>query len=84
MLRYLSVGAKMTIRPFLSGRAFDPEVIEKMSAAMRSVCETLHLELADGPETRLVAQKVIEFAQRGVSDVATLRAMTLSDFKYDD
>jgi hypothetical protein len=55
-----------------------------MSAAMRGVCETLHLDLADGPETRLVAQKVIEFAQRGVGDVATLRAMTLSDFKYDD
>jgi hypothetical protein len=47
------------------------------------VCETLHLELTDSPETRLVAQKVIEFAQRGVSDVATLRAMTLSDFKYE-
>jgi hypothetical protein len=54
-----------------------------MSEAMREVCETLRLELADGPETRLVAQKIIEFAQRGVSDVATLRAMTLSDFKYD-
>jgi hypothetical protein len=71
----------MTIRPYLSSRAFDPEMIEKMSEAMREVCETLSLELADGPETRLVAQKIIEFAQRGVSDVATLRAMTLSDFK---
>jgi hypothetical protein len=69
----------MTIRPYLSSWAFDPEMIEKMSEAMREVC--LSLELADGPETRLVAQKIIEFAQRGVSDVATLRAMTLSDFK---
>jgi hypothetical protein len=43
----------------------------------------LSLDLADSPETRLVTQKVIQFAQRGVSDAATLRAMTLSDFKYD-
>ena len=47
----------MAIRPFLSGRAFDPEIIDKMSEALKGVCETLSLNLADGPETRLVAQK---------------------------
>jgi hypothetical protein len=30
----------MTIRPFLSGRAFDPEMIEGMSEALKGVCET--------------------------------------------
>jgi hypothetical protein len=73
----------MTIRPFLSDRAFDPEMIERMSEAFKGVCHTLSLELTDGPETRLVAQKIIHFAQRGVSDAATLRAMTLSDLKYE-
>jgi hypothetical protein len=73
----------MTIRPFLSGRAFDPETIDKMSEALKGVCETLSLKLVDGPETRLVAQKIIELAQRGVRDVAMLRAMTLSEFKYE-
>jgi hypothetical protein len=43
----------MTIRPFLSGRPFDPEMIQGMSVALKSVCETLSLELADGPETRM-------------------------------
>jgi hypothetical protein len=33
--------------------------------------------------TRLVARKIIELAQRGVRDVATLRTMTLSEFKYE-
>jgi hypothetical protein len=73
----------MLIRPFLSGQAFDPEIIDKMSEALKGVCETLSLTLADGPETRLVAQKIIELAQRGVRDIATLQAMTLSEFKYE-
>jgi hypothetical protein len=54
-----------------------------MLEALEGVCETLNLKLADGPETQLVAQKVIELAQRGVRDVATLRTMTLSEFKYE-
>jgi hypothetical protein len=73
----------MNIRPFLSGRPFDPEMIESMSEALKGVCETLGLELTDSPETRLVAQKIIGFVQRGVSDAATLRAMTLSELKYE-
>jgi hypothetical protein len=73
----------MTIHPFLSGRAFDPETIDRMSKALEGVCETLGLKLTDGPETRLVAQKIIELAQRGVRDVTTLRTMALSAFKYD-
>jgi hypothetical protein len=73
----------MSIRPFLSGRAFDPETIDRMSEALKGVCETLSLNLVDGPETRLVAQKIIQLAQRGVHDVATLKAMALSEFKYE-
>jgi hypothetical protein len=73
----------MTIRPVLSGLPFDPEMIEGMSGALKSVCETLSLELTDGPEMRLVAKKIIELAQRGVRDVATLTTMALSAFKYE-
>jgi hypothetical protein len=40
-----------------------------MSEALKGVCETLSLKLVDGPETRLVAQKIIELSQRGVRDV---------------
>jgi hypothetical protein len=73
----------MPIRPFLSGRAFEPETIDIMSEALKGVCETLSLMPVDGPETRLVAQKIIELAQRGVRVVATLQAMALSEFKYE-
>jgi hypothetical protein len=73
----------VTIHPFLSAPAFDPETIETMSEALRGVCETLDLQLADGPEACLVAQKIIELAQRGVRDAVTLRAMTLKEFKYE-
>ena len=73
----------MTIRPFLSGQPFDPETITKMSEALQSVCDTLSLKAVDGAATRLVARKIIELTQRGVRDAATLRAMTLKEFKYE-
>jgi hypothetical protein len=73
----------MPIRPFLSGRAFEPDAIDRMSEALKGVCGSLSLKLVDGPETRLVAPKIIELAQRGVRDAATLQAMTLSEFKYE-
>lgn len=63
----------MPIRPFLSSRAFDPETIDTMSEALKAVCETLSLKLADGPETRLVAQTIVELAQRGVRDLKQWR-----------
>ena len=56
----------MPIRPFLAGQAFQPEIIRQMSLALESVCETLGLNWTDDPATRLVAQKLIELAHRGV------------------
>ena len=40
----------MLIRPFLSGQACDPETIDKMSEALKGVCEMLSLKLMDGPK----------------------------------
>jgi len=72
----------MPITPFLVGQAFEPEVIRQMSRALETVCETLRLRLTDDPNTRLVASKIIELAQRGVRDAPTLSAMTLKEFKH--
>lgn len=72
----------MPITPYLAGQAFDPEVIRQMSLALETVCETLRLRLTDDPNTRLVASKIIELAQRGVRDAPTLSAMTLKEFKH--
>ena len=72
----------MPIRPFLAGEAFDPEIITKMSAAFENVCAALSITLVDDAAARLVAQKVVELAQRGVKDVETLIAMTLEQFEH--
>jgi len=41
----------------------------------------LGLRLRDDPATRLVAEKVVQFAQWGIRDVETLRALTLKEFR---
>jgi hypothetical protein len=74
----------MPITPYLAGQAFDPEVIETMSAAFVAACEALHLKVGDDPATRFVAEKVIELAQRGVRDSEELRTMTLKEFGLSD
>jgi hypothetical protein len=71
----------MTIHPFLSGQEFDPEAIQKMTDALERVCNALGLKMVDDPATRLIAEKVIEQAQRGVRDVSTLTALTLEEFQ---
>jgi hypothetical protein len=72
----------MPITPYLAGQAFDPEAIREMSLALETVCYTLGLKLTDDSNTRLVASKIIELAQRGVRDGPTLGAMTLKEFKH--
>jgi len=42
----------------------------------------LSITLVDDAAARLVAQKVVELAQRGVKDVETLIAMTLEQFEH--
>jgi hypothetical protein len=74
----------MPITPYLAHQAFDPEVIETMSAAFATACEALHLKVGDDPTTRFVAEKVIELAQRGIRDPDMLRKMTLKEFGLSD
>jgi hypothetical protein len=71
------------IRPFLAGQAFEPEMLQQMSAAFVKACEALRLEIRDDPATRLVGRTIIELAQRGLRDSATLLEMTLQEFRTD-
>ena len=48
----------MSITPFLAHQAFDPEIIETMSAAYVAACDALHLKVSDDPAARFVAEKV--------------------------
>jgi hypothetical protein len=74
----------MPITPYLAHQAFDPEIISTMSAAFVAACEALHLKVGDDPATRAVAEKVIEFTQRGIRDPIMLRKMTLKEFGLCD
>jgi hypothetical protein len=74
----------MPIRSFLSGQPFDPETIASMSLALERVCKGLGLKNIDDAATRLVAEKIIELAQRGVRDPNALASMTLKEFHDQD
>jgi len=50
-----------------------------LTGAYADVCRTLGLGDGDRPETDVVARKVIEFAQRGVSDRVRLRERVLQE-----
>jgi hypothetical protein len=72
----------MPIRPFLAGQAFEPDMIRQMSLALETVCGKFGMKLIDELATRVVAQKIIELAQRGVRDAPTLSEMTLKELKH--
>ena len=76
--------AEVPIRPFLTGRPFDPEKISDMSEALEAVCAALRLRMVDDAATRLVAEKIIELAQRGVEGAERLCAMALQELRPSD
>ena len=75
---------RMPITPYLAHQAFEPEVIETMSAAYVAACEALRLKVGDDPAARVVAEKVINLAQRGIRDPDALRTMTLKELDLSD
>jgi hypothetical protein len=72
----------MPIRGFLSGQAFEPEVVRQMSLALENICRKFGMKLIEDPATRVVALKIIELAQRGVHDAPTLTEMALKELKH--
>lgn len=74
----------MPIRSFHGGRVFDPEAVTAMALAFDAVCDHLGLKsTSDDPVTKLIAQKIVEVAQRGVGDSDLLQAMALHELGPD-
>jgi hypothetical protein len=73
----------VAIRGFLSGRAFEPEAINTMALAFNAVCDHLKLKSTADDPAKLIAEKVIELAQRGVHDPDLLQTMTLNELGRD-
>ena len=69
----------MPIRPFLPRQAFNPDVISEMSEALKGACGELGLHLIDDAATRLVAEKIIHLAQRGIRGAVTLHTMAVEE-----
>jgi hypothetical protein len=68
----------MTVHPLYQHEAFEPEAIAAMTGALADVCQRLGLDDADLPRTRIVAETIIEFAQRGARDPILLRDCVLA------
>jgi hypothetical protein len=73
----------MPITPFLHGQAFDPETVEAMGKAFVTTCEALRLSDRDDAMTKLVAEKIIELAQRGLKNPTALHLAAIKEFKSD-
>jgi hypothetical protein len=55
-----------------------------MSLALERVLRRFKPKGVEDAATRLIAENIIEPAQRGVRDGATLISMALKEFKHDD
>jgi hypothetical protein len=73
----------MPITPFLRGQAFDPEAVEVMGKAFVTTCEALGLVDRDDPLNNLVAEKIIELAQRGFRNPTSLTLEAIRHFRSE-
>jgi hypothetical protein len=71
------------IIPLLRSQAFDPETVEAMGKALVTACEALGLSDRDDAMTRLVAEKIIELAQRGMKNPIALHFAAMKEFRSD-
>jgi hypothetical protein len=72
------------IRVFLGERPFDAEAVTTMLLAFDALCDEIGLvKNIEDPATSLVAEKIIEVAQRGVRDPDLLQRMALSELGGD-
>ncbi len=70
-----------SIIPFLHGQAFDPETVKAMANALVKTCQTLGVSERDDPSIQIVAQKIIELAERGLKNPTALHLAALQEFK---
>lgn len=73
------MGIVVPIRPFLAGRAFEPETINEMGIAFERACATMGLRDTDDQVTQLVAQKIIQLVERGVVGADRLSSLAIQE-----
>ena len=73
----------MPITPFLQGQEFDPELITAMANAFDATCEALGLSDRGDRLNELIAQKIINLAQKGLRNPTALSSAALKELKSD-
>jgi hypothetical protein len=63
----------------MQGRAFSPEDVERLSAAYEAALKLLNFPNRTDPVTEIVAKRIIEVAQRGVTDSTKICATALKE-----
>jgi len=76
-------GRACPITPFLHGQAFDSELIAAMGKALDATCEALGLSDRGDRTNELIAQKIIELAQRGLRNPVALSSAAVKELKSD-
>jgi hypothetical protein len=74
----------MTMHHILKRTVFGPEEIRDLVAAYDQVLRKLRLAERSDPFTELIAKKIVELGQRGVSDPAQLTQPALNELNIDD
>ena len=74
----------MPIRPFLAGRAFEPEVVAEMGIALERACRAMGLRDTDDQGTQLVAQKIIQRVERGVVGADKISSQAIQELTGRD
>ena len=69
----------MPIRPLFAGRGFDPETITEMGVAVERTCAAMGVRDINDMTTELVAEKIIQLADRGVAGVDALSSMAVRE-----
>jgi hypothetical protein len=72
-----------SVIPFLRGAPFPPETVRAMSDAYDEVVLVVHgraaEEASQGPENEVVARRIIELAERGITRKEQLRDILLAE-----
>jgi len=74
----------MPITPFLTGQAFDPEVVRAMAMAFDKVAKMQRLRGPSAAAPEVVAKKIIELAQRGIRDPDALAQRVLQELNLGE
>ena len=72
----------MSITPFLTDGAFDPNDIKAMSMALDDVCEALNLAVGN-PAREIIAERIIALARNGERSPTLLRDRVLREAAVD-